>query len=193
MRRPPPRRPSPEEDGTDGDASYDKYLPVNGSINYEGTVNGTVQVNEELQSAEESSSEDAVDSVGSIISPVEGILSSPYGERVDPFTKEIKFHKGIDIEATKGSPIKAAADGEVVEAAVLRTYGKYVKIKHSSGVETVYAHCSEYLVKKGQKVNQGDTIAKVGDTGLSTGVHIHFELWKDGNSLNPQDFLDVPI
>lgn len=180
------------ENNTEDDLPEDRHLPVSGSVSYQGTVNGTSEVNEKPDQDNETYSKNVKFS-GSIILPVEGVLSSPYGERVDPFTNEIKLHRGIDIEAESGSPIKAAADGEIVEVGVVRTYGKYVKINHGDKVETVYAHCSEFMVEKGQIVNQGDIIAKVGNTGVSTGAHIHFELLKDGNSLNPQDYLEIPV
>lgn len=124
--------------------------------------------------------------------PVAGVLGSPYGERTDPFTKTLKFHKGVDIEADHGISIKAAMSGEVLEAATEKTYGYYVKIKHSDGFTTIYAHCSQLLVKKGQKVSQGDIIAKVGNTGLSIGAHLHFEIWKDNKHVNPLEYIKVP-
>ena len=82
--------------------------------------------------------------------------------------------------------------GEVTESGESVSYGNYTRIKHDNGYETLYAHCSEILVKKGQEVMQGSTIAKVGNTGASVGVHLHFELWKNGKPINPLDYMDVP-
>lgn len=124
--------------------------------------------------------------------PVEGVLSSPYGERVDVLTKTTKFHRGIDIEATEGIDVKAALTGEVVESGLSRTYGNYIKIQHDDAIVTVYAHCSQLLVKKGQKVKQGDIIAKVGSTGISIGSHLHFETWVNGKDLDPLNFVSIP-
>ncbi|HHV98283.1 MAG TPA: M23 family metallopeptidase [Clostridiaceae bacterium] len=126
-----------------------------------------------------------------LIAPVEGTLSSPYGERMHPIKKTVEFHRGIDIEAAEGTKIRAALGGKVVETGEEPTYGKYVKIEHTDGITTVYAHCSKIIAEIGQKVNQGDIIAEVGDTGAATGSHLHFEIWKDGKSLNPSNYIDI--
>jgi len=126
-----------------------------------------------------------------LIAPAEGTVSSPYGERMHPIKKTVEFHRGIDIEATEGTKIRAALGGKVVEAGEEPTYGKYIKIEHTDGITTVYAHCSKIIAEKGQKVNQGDIIAEVGDTGAATGSHLHFEIWKDGKSLNPSNYIDI--
>jgi murein DD-endopeptidase MepM/ murein hydrolase activator NlpD len=130
-----------------------------------------------------------VDSI--LLTPVKGILSSPFGERVNPATNTLKFHEGIDIEANEGESIVAALDGTVVDAGSSPTYGLYVKIKHAYGLETVYAHCSVLNVVQGRTVKQGDIIARVGDSGASVGVHLHFEVWKDGKPVNPLDYISV--
>jgi murein DD-endopeptidase MepM/ murein hydrolase activator NlpD len=123
------------------------------------------------------------------IIPVEGTPGSPFGDRINPVTKKEEMHKGIDIGAKIGDSIFASMDGEIETAEMDSTYGNYIKISHEGGFETLYAHCSELLVKKGQTVYQGDVIAKVGNTGLSDGPHLHFEIIKDGTPVNPQDFL----
>jgi len=126
------------------------------------------------------------------IAPIEGTITSPFGERIDPNSLAKKVHKGIDIEAEKGASIKAVLPGEVIEADSVPTYGNYIKIKHNNGLTTVYAHCSQLIAQKGDKVEQGEIIAKVGDTGVAVGTHLHFEIWKDGKPLNPLDFIDIP-
>jgi murein DD-endopeptidase MepM/ murein hydrolase activator NlpD len=126
------------------------------------------------------------------IAPLEGTLTSPFGERIDPNSLTKKVHKGIDIEAEKGGSIKAVLPGEVIEVGSVPSYGNYIKMKHNNGLTTVYAHCSQLIAKKGQKVEQGEFIAKVGDTGVAVGTHLHFEIWKDGKPLNPLDFIDIP-
>jgi murein DD-endopeptidase MepM/ murein hydrolase activator NlpD len=127
------------------------------------------------------------------IIPVNGVLSSPFGERFDPKTESLKLHKGIDIEADNGSTIRAALEGTIMEAGSERTYGNYIKIEHNNGLITVYAHCSQLTASKGQRVRQGDAIAKVGDTGASVGSHLHFEIWKDGKALDPLNYVDIPL
>ena len=123
--------------------------------------------------------------------PVSGILSSLWGERTDPLTGKLKFHEGIDIEANKGASIKAVLDGNVEEAGSSPSYGNYVKLSHDGGLETVYAHCSVLNVKMGETVRQGELIAKAGDTGASVGVHLHFEVLKDGQPMNPLNYISL--
>ncbi|NLD45888.1 MAG: M23 family metallopeptidase, partial [Clostridiaceae bacterium] len=118
-----------------------------------------------------------------------GVIGSFFGERVHPIKGNTEFHKGIDIEAQNGTAIKAAYDGEVVEAGEEATFGKYIKIKHDESITSLYAHCSSLNKKKGEKVNKGDIIAKVGSTGLSQGPHLHFEIWKDEEAVNPLDYI----
>lgn len=126
-----------------------------------------------------------------ILTPVTGVVSSPFGERMHPIKKTLEFHKGIDIEAANGSSIKAALEGEVIEAGEERTYGKYIKIKHKNGITTVYAHCSKLISEKGQYAEQGDIIAEVGSTGAAVGAHLHFEIWKDEKPLDPSNYIDT--
>ncbi|HPD01370.1 MAG TPA: peptidoglycan DD-metalloendopeptidase family protein [Acetivibrio sp.] len=128
----------------------------------------------------------------SFIIPVGGVVGSLYGERIHPISGDVEFHKGIDIEALDGTPIKAADQGEVMEEGESETYGKYIKLKHDDNTVSLYAHCSSVLVKKGQIVNKGDIIAKVGSTGISKGAHLHFEIWKNGEAVNPLDFIQSP-
>ncbi|MFZ5990091.1 MAG: M23 family metallopeptidase [Bacillota bacterium] len=125
----------------------------------------------------------------SFIIPVGGRIGSFYGERVHPIKGTTEFHKGIDIEAQSGTPIKAASGGEVIEAGEEATFGKYIKIRHERNVISLYAHCSALLVKKGQSVDKGDVIARVGNTGVSQGPHLHFEVWEDEKHVDPLDYI----
>lgn len=127
----------------------------------------------------------------SFLIPIGGIIGSFYGERVHPIKNTILFHKGIDIEAQSGAPIKAAYDGEVIEADKEETYGNYIKLKHIDGLTTLYAHCSKLLISKGQKVKKGDVIAEVGCTGAAEGPHLHFEVRKDNEAVNPLDYITL--
>ncbi len=111
-------------------------------------------------------------------------ITSGFGERTDPFTGKKSYHGGTDIAAPEGTPILAAADGTVTIANATDpwggSYGFHVKLDHGSGVETLYAHCCAICVTPGQTVQQGEVIAYVGSTGNSTGNHLHFEVWVNG-------------
>jgi murein DD-endopeptidase MepM/ murein hydrolase activator NlpD len=115
--------------------------------------------------------------------------SSSYGWRNDPILGIRKFHEGLDFSAAHGEPIIATASGIVVAAGRAGHYGKYVKIKHGGGLETRYAHASKLLVKTGDLVSKGEVIALVGNTGRSTGPHLHYEIRLRGNSLDPRKYL----
>jgi len=114
-------------------------------------------------------------------------ITSPYGYRY--IFGSYSFHLGIDIGASYGSTIKAADGGKVTYAGWKGSYGYLVIIKHDNGDQTYYAHCSKLLVKYGDKVYQGQAIAKVGSTGNSTGPHLHFEIRKGGKTVNPLNYL----
>jgi LysM repeat protein len=112
-------------------------------------------------------------------------ISSGYGMRVHPIYRTVMLHRGVDFAARRGSQIAAAADGEVVFAGWQGKSGYLVKLRHNSRVETIYAHCSKILVKKGEKISKGKTIALVGSTGLSTGPHLHFGVKVNRKYVNP--------
>ena len=121
-----------------------------------------------------------------LIEPIQGIITAKYGEVSGVRSSA---HTGLDIAAAKGTPIKAAASGTVVFSGTKGSFGKMVVVSHGNGVQTYYAHCSSLLVSVGQTVSQGDTIAKVGSTGNSTGNHLHLEVRVNGQSYNPQKYL----
>jgi len=112
-------------------------------------------------------------------------MSSGYGIRVHPITKDKRAHKGIDYAAPTGTPIRTVGDGVVEFAGVQRGYGNVIEIKHRADMTTVFAHLSRIDVKKGQRVTQGDKIGAVGSTGFSTGPHLHFEFRVDGEHRDP--------
>lgn len=120
------------------------------------------------------------------VKPVSGIITSRFGSRE---SIRSSGHSGLDIAAKKGTNIKAAAGGTVIFAGYSGAYGNVVKISHGSGIKTYYAHCSKLYVKTGDTVSAGDVIAAVGSTGRSTGNHLHFEVVKNGVSVNPQNYL----
>lgn len=119
---------------------------------------------------------------GRFIWPTEGVLTSDYGWRWG------KFHRAIDIGASEGTPVKAADAGVVVYAGWKSSYGYMVTLDHGNGYTTLYAHCSKLLVSAGQKVSQGQTIARVGHTGYAFGSHLHWEVKYDGEHRDPLDF-----
>lgn len=112
-------------------------------------------------------------------------MSSGYGIRVHPITKDKKAHKGIDYAAPTGTPIRTVGDGVVEFAGLQRGYGNVIEIKHRADMSTLFAHLSRIDVKKGQKVTQGDKIGAVGSTGFSTGPHLHFEFRIEGEHRDP--------
>lgn len=118
-----------------------------------------------------------------------GYRSSSYGWRIDPMLGVRSFHEGLDFSAAEGDEIKATASGIVIAAGKAPDYGNYVKIKHGGGIETRYAHASKLLVKKGDLVNKDQVIALVGNTGRSTGPHLHYEIRLNGRSLDPRKYL----
>lgn len=121
-----------------------------------------------------------------LIRPISGVIMSRYGSRE---SIRSSAHRGLDIAAPTGTPIKAAAAGTVTVAGYNGSYGYMIKISHGNGVETLYAHCSQLIATQGQSVAQGQVIGKVGSTGNSTGPHLHLEVRKNGTILNPQNYV----
>ncbi|PZP64076.1 M23 family metallopeptidase [Pseudoxanthomonas sp. X-1] len=116
-------------------------------------------------------------------------ITSGFGGRADPFGGGGERHKGIDFKANVGDPVMAVADGVVSFAGVKSGYGNVVDIDHGNGYVTRYAHNSRVVVKPGDLVRAGQEVAKAGSTGRSTGAHVHFEVWQDGQVVNPSKFL----
>ncbi|HXZ49010.1 MAG TPA: M23 family metallopeptidase [Usitatibacter sp.] len=120
-----------------------------------------------------------------------GYYSSNYGYRIDPINGHTEFHTGVDIIAAPGTPVMAAAGGVVSLSTVLPEYGRVVDVDHDNGLTTRYAHLSKSLVKVGDVVMKGQVIALVGNTGRTTGPHLHFEVRENGIPLNPNKFLAI--
>jgi murein DD-endopeptidase MepM/ murein hydrolase activator NlpD len=118
-----------------------------------------------------------------------GWISSRYGNRTDPFSGKKAFHKGIDFAGKAGAQVVAVAAGVVSAAESHSGYGKLVEINHGGGLVTRYGHCKEILVEVGDTVSQGQVIASMGSTGRSTGPHVHFEVIRNGNSVNPAKYV----
>ncbi|MGQ1908493.1 peptidoglycan DD-metalloendopeptidase family protein [Marinifilum sp. RC60d5] len=117
-----------------------------------------------------------------------GRISAGYGWRIHPIYKTKKFHDGMDFTGKIGTPIYATGDGVVKQARKERGYGKKIVIDHGYGYTTLYAHLSSYRVKKGQKVKRGEIIGELGNTGISTGPHLHYEVRKNRKTLNPINY-----
>jgi murein DD-endopeptidase MepM/ murein hydrolase activator NlpD len=126
---------------------------------------------------------------GMFMLPVEGQRTSGFGMRMHPIDHAERLHSGMDIAAPAGTPIQAAAAGQVVFSGTQAGYGNVVVIQHAEGYATLYAHNADNLVSVGTPVSQGQPIATVGSTGRSTGPHLHFEVRKDGKRLDPVQFL----
>lgn len=117
--------------------------------------------------------------------PVRGPISSWFGVRADPFTGVRRFHAGIDIVVNLGTPVKAAADGRVADLGYNANYGNYIILSHPDGSQTLYGHLSAFSVTRGQAVTLGKVIGKSGNSGYSTGPHLHFSLYRNGVAQNP--------
>lgn len=122
--------------------------------------------------------------------PLHGRISSKYGYRTNPISGVYGLHTGIDIAADEGNPIVAAYNGVIKDTGVGEKRGKYVLMLHADGSETLYCHCSQVTVEEGEVIRAGEVIALVGSTGWSTGPHLHFEIHRNGNAINPLTVLD---
>jgi murein DD-endopeptidase MepM/ murein hydrolase activator NlpD len=127
--------------------------------------------------------------VGGMIWPVRGPITSEFGWRVHPILKTKRYHSGLDIAVPMGTPVAAAASGRVILSGWVGGYGKTVIIDHGGGISSLYGHNSTLLVSVGQDVKAGAIISKAGSTGLSTGPHVHFEVRKNGDVVDPHSWL----
>lgn len=121
--------------------------------------------------------------------PAKGIFTSGFGGRRDPLTGRPAFHGGLDISAPTGTPIVATADGVVTLAGWDSSLGKAVRISHGFGVQTRYGHMSRVVVEAGQRIKRGEVIGYVGSTGRSTGAHLHYEVYRDGEAVDPLAYI----
>jgi murein DD-endopeptidase MepM/ murein hydrolase activator NlpD len=134
------------------------------------------------------------------IPPTAGYLSSGFGVRINPFSRRnesgdglLAYHSGIDISNNLDTPIQATADGVIEEAGWMEHYGWGVRIRHSEDQETLYGHMNHLQVKTGQKVSRGDILGSMGRSGNATGVHLHYEVRKNGRPVNPQPYLRLQL
>ncbi len=124
------------------------------------------------------------------IYPTFGRFTDGWGTRVHPITGEVEMHAGLDIANRTGTPVYATADGIVTKAEYQNGFGKVVTIAHAKGYATLYGHLSGFRVRPGEAVHKGQIIGQVGSTGMSTGPHLHYGVYRDGVSLNPSSFLN---
>jgi murein DD-endopeptidase MepM/ murein hydrolase activator NlpD len=122
--------------------------------------------------------------------PVHGAITSPYGTRINPITGISEFHRGLDVSADAGTPIMATADGIVVFSGWNGGGGNVVVIAHGHGYSTYYAHNKMNAVQVGQKIRRGEVVGYVGSTGSATGSHVHYEIWRNGRSENPIQYVE---
>ena len=125
--------------------------------------------------------------------PVEGQVTGSFGERIDPFNGEGAFHSGVDIGSTYGKQIIAPANGVVLATETLGGYGKAIMIDHCNGISTRYGHLSGFAVTAGQRVQRGDVIGYVGESGRSTGPHLHYEVRINNTPVNPYKYLRMTL
>lgn len=124
-----------------------------------------------------------------IVKPANGRLTSKFGPRKLKFEKKARQHNGLDLAAAKGTPVKASGSGQVVAVGWRGAYGRVVEIDHGQGLTTIYAHLDKYIVKKGQKIAAGQDIGQMGNTGRSTGPHLHFEVRVNNIPIDPLKFV----
>ena len=123
--------------------------------------------------------------------PHRGKVTSRFGDRSDPFLKQKGFHAGIDLRGKRGQEVRATADGLVTRASRFGSYGLYVEIDHNNGYTTGFAHLKKYLVKKGDTVHRGQVIGLLGNSGRSTGPHLHYEIKQQGKPVNPYKYMST--
>lgn len=117
-------------------------------------------------------------------------ISSWYGYRRDPFTGQRSFHRGIDISIRQGTPIRATGNGTVAEIGWDRYLGRFIRVNHNLGYQSIYGHLSRTAVRKGQRVGAGNTIGYSGNTGRSTGPHLHYQINRNEKSVNPVEVVN---
>lgn len=125
----------------------------------------------------------------SIVTPLHGRVTSPYGYRINPISGKYGLHTGVDIAADEGTAIVAAYNGVIKETGYGEKKGNFVLMEHYDGTQTLYCHCSEVLVDEGTVIRAGEAIALVGSTGWSTGPHLHFEVHINGKTVDPLKFI----
>lgn len=125
--------------------------------------------------------------------PAYGSATSDFGRRVSPLHGDVRFHTGIDIANSEGTPIRSTADGVVLFAGWAKGYGQVVLVDHGNGFKSLYAHNSHNAVQEGDRVERGQTIAYMGSSGDSTASHVHYEVWRNGDCVNPWKYVEPDL
>lgn len=174
------------------DEDLEETIPTEASqLNEAEALTGTGGEDLELYEAAENTSFSPFKATSPSVAPIEnGRYTSYFGYRINPITDEFSFHTGLDIAAEEGTKIRAVYSGRVLKTGEDSRAGKYIFLEHSGGFVTFYCHCSEISARVGANIRQGETIARVGSTGWSTGPHLHFEVRKDNVRYNPLYILD---
>jgi len=175
------------------DASFDMVLGPNRDLLYAGLSRAAERslqlvrwnANGQAKWIDAANADKPAPSVGGLMMPVNGPVTSYFGNRYHPILHFTRFHAGLDIGAGWGSPIVAAADGQVIGAGWSGGYGREVQIAHGGGLVSLYGHMSEIVAQPGSFVHAGQLIGYVGSSGLSTGPHLHFEVRQSGQPVNP--------
>jgi murein DD-endopeptidase MepM/ murein hydrolase activator NlpD len=148
------------------------------------------QLDQQLAKVERKLSEEALMlSHTPVVAPVVGVITDGFGPRLDPITRRPAFHEGLDISVAIGTLVTAPADAVVVFANRESGLGRMLKLSHGYGYTTVYGHLDRFLVKEGAKVSRGQPIGRVGLSGRTTGPHLHYEVWRDGEKQNPLHYI----
>lgn len=161
-------------------------------VNGNDTVHGTIAGGSPSGSPSSASAPGGSGNFNAVTPLAHAYVSSNYGMRMHPIQHVQKMHNGIDLGVKGGTPIRATGAGTVIESGWNGGYGRVVKIQHPDGTTTIYAHCRDLKVTKGQKVEAGATIATVNSTGMSTGDHLHFEVKRGGSYLDPRKYFTFP-
>lgn len=179
---------SPTDEGVLSAAIKSDYSTV--SVRMDRVIHGTELKEKEVMQLwkDLSDKNDLLLSTPSI-RPTMGWISSNFGTRSSPFTGDTTIHKGLDIAADMGASIRAPASGVVSYSGMDEGYGKLISVDHGHGIVTRFAHCSQIYVKVGQRVRRGDVIGAVGNTGRSTGPHLHYEVRLNGVPVNPEKYI----
>jgi murein DD-endopeptidase MepM/ murein hydrolase activator NlpD len=166
-------------------------VPLESVLDWNGLTSSVIQVGQEVfVPGARMSPSDVNRILGNLfLYPVLGRISSRFGERSDPFTGVERFHNGIDIVNRPGTDIDAAMAGTVRSVAFNANYGRYIILSHGGGFQTMYAHLNRAVVTPGETVRQGEKIGELGTTGYSTGPHLHFSIFKNGEPVDPLRFL----
>jgi murein DD-endopeptidase MepM/ murein hydrolase activator NlpD len=189
-----PRPPSATEPAAPTGASGGPFLPAQTSAADLGTLDAQLgRVEQQIASVASAAAQHSLELMRLPTRlPIPGAeLTSKFGNRSDPFMHRHAFHAGLDFAARAGTPIASAAGGIVAFAGFKRDYGWVVEIDHGNGLATRYAHASELLVRAGEVVVPGERIAMVGSTGRSTGPHLHFEVLRAGDHVDPRRYLGL--